>query len=103
MTEKQKVVEKIYRFIVSKSIEKELTKCEKRILRFVIQGYSNNAIADKICVHVKTVKFHKSNIYKKISHLKGKGCIAEKNAITKALFNFILHNEEAYLPSGASH
>ena len=43
-----------------------LTPREFEILRLVVAGYTNKAIAAEICISEKTVEFHLDNIYKKI-------------------------------------
>jgi DNA-binding NarL/FixJ family response regulator len=44
-----------------------LTKREVEILRLVAEGYSNSQAAEMLWVTEQTVKFHLSNIYKKLS------------------------------------
>ena len=48
------------------SIKPELTARELEILRWVAAGESNNAIARQLFVTEQTVKFHLSNIYRKL-------------------------------------
>ena len=43
-----------------------LTKRELEILKHVAEGHSNNAVARKLWVTEQTVKFHLSNIYRKL-------------------------------------
>ncbi len=47
---------------VSDLNEYELTKREKEILLLVIEGLSNREIAEQLCISVKTVETHRSNI-----------------------------------------
>ena len=44
-----------------------LTKRETEILRLVAEGYSNSQVAEALWVTEQTVKFHLSNIYKKLN------------------------------------
>jgi DNA-binding NarL/FixJ family response regulator len=44
----------------------DLTSREVEVLRLVLAGYTNRAIAAEICISEKTVEFHLDNIYKKI-------------------------------------
>jgi DNA-binding NarL/FixJ family response regulator len=48
------------------SIKPDLTARELEILRWVAAGESNNAIARQLFVTEQTVKFHLSNIYRKL-------------------------------------
>lgn len=44
----------------------ELTKAEERVYRLVTLGLSNKSIGEELFVCEKTVKFHLTNVYKKI-------------------------------------
>lgn len=44
----------------------DLTVREKEILRFVLTGRTNKAIAAAMCISEKTVEFHLDRIYTKI-------------------------------------
>jgi DNA-binding NarL/FixJ family response regulator len=44
----------------------DLTPREVEILRLILAGHTNRAIASKIFISEKTVEFHLDNIYKKI-------------------------------------
>lgn len=44
----------------------DLTPREVQILRLILAGHTNRAIASKIFISEKTVEFHLDNIYKKI-------------------------------------
>ena len=44
----------------------DLTPRELEILRLVLAGYTNQAIADEISISTKTVEFHLTHIYTKI-------------------------------------
>ena len=43
-----------------------LTVREKEILRFIVLGYANKEIADKLSISVKTVENHKTNMMQKL-------------------------------------
>jgi two-component system response regulator NreC len=43
-----------------------LTNKEKEILRYIVNGYSNNDIADDISISVRTVETHRANIMRKL-------------------------------------
>ena len=44
----------------------DLTKREAETLRLAAEGYSNAQLAEMLCVTEQTVKFHLSNIYRKL-------------------------------------
>ena len=44
-----------------------VTGSERAVLYGVLLGMSNQEIADELCVQEKTVKFHVTSIYKKLS------------------------------------
>jgi len=44
----------------------ELTERERDVLRCMVDGLSNNEIADRLVISLGTVKFHISNIYQKL-------------------------------------
>lgn len=44
----------------------KLTKREKEILKLVVEGLSNQEIADKLFVNIRTVETHKTNIMNKL-------------------------------------
>jgi len=46
--------------------EQKLTSRESEILKLVAEGYSNQLIADKLCISVRTVESHKNHIMQKL-------------------------------------
>ena len=46
--------------------EQKLTPRESEILQMVAQGYSNQLIADKLYISVRTVESHKNHIMQKL-------------------------------------
>ncbi len=46
---------------------KKLSRCEVEVVILVVQGLINREVANKLCVAEKTVKFHLTNVYKKLN------------------------------------
>ena len=46
--------------------EKGLSKRESEVVILVVQGLTNKQVADQLCVAEKTVKFHLTNVYKRM-------------------------------------
>jgi len=44
----------------------QLTKRERQILQLAVEGYSNAQLASMLWVTEQTVKFHLSNVYRKL-------------------------------------
>ncbi len=44
-----------------------LTQREKQILKLIAEGHKNRAIADLLCISIKTVEKHRANLMKKLS------------------------------------
>lgn len=63
-----------------------LSQREKEVLEWVVKGYSNKEIADKLIISVKTVETHKSNIMEKL-RFKTRPELVEY-AYRKGLLNF---------------
>ena len=42
----------------------DLTKAQLRVAELILDGHSNDAIAKQLFVHIKTVKYHISHVYK---------------------------------------
>lgn len=51
---------------IQKAFE-SLTEREQAILRLVVQGMKNQQIAEELCIAVRTVEVHRSNLMKKFS------------------------------------
>jgi DNA-binding CsgD family transcriptional regulator len=51
---------------VASEVAPELTRREMEILRLVAEGHSNSQLARMLWVTEQTVKFHLSNIYRKL-------------------------------------
>ena len=45
---------------------KGLSRRETEVVVLVLQGLTNKQVADKLCVAEKTIKFHLTNIYKRM-------------------------------------
>jgi len=43
-----------------------LSKRESEVVILVVQGLTNKQVADRLCVAEKTVKFHLTNVYKRM-------------------------------------
>jgi len=54
-------------FINRQKEEVILTKREKDILYFIANGFSNQDIADKLNISIRTVETHKSNLMQKLN------------------------------------
>ena len=46
--------------------ERGLSKRESEVVILVVQGLTNRQVADQLCVAEKTVKFHLTNVYKRL-------------------------------------
>jgi DNA-binding NarL/FixJ family response regulator len=45
---------------------RQLTNREIEILNLLAWGWNNRQIADRLCITIRTVKFHTTNIYEKL-------------------------------------
>lgn len=54
------------RKIKSTSAWETITRREREVLKLIGEGYKNKEIADLLCISVKTVEKHRSNIMKKL-------------------------------------
>lgn len=65
-----------------------VTQREKDVLKLVGEGYKNKEIADYLCISVKTVEKHRSNIMRKLDVHTSSGLTAvaiEKGLVTKTV------------------
>ena len=44
-----------------------LSKREREVFQWIVRGYSNQEVADKLCVSVKTVETHRAHILEKLA------------------------------------
>jgi len=64
-----------------------VTQREREVLKLVGEGYKNKEIADYLCISVKTVEKHRSNIMRKLDVHTSSGLTAvaiEKGLVTRA-------------------
>lgn len=54
------------RIVKTKTTWDTLTKREREILKLIAEGYKNKEIADYLCVSLKTVEKHRTNLMKKL-------------------------------------
>jgi DNA-binding NarL/FixJ family response regulator len=52
--------------VISSTAKQLLTEREKEIVQFVIHGYRNKQIAEKLSISEQTVKNHLHNIFEKL-------------------------------------
>ena len=50
----------------AKQVLQSLTKREREVLGFVVKGMKNQEMADLLCVSLRTIEVHRSNVMKKI-------------------------------------
>ena len=70
----------------------ELTVRELDVLAFLVNGDSNNTIAEKLCITEHTVKAHLTQIYKKL------GVTNRTSAAIKAKDNNIIPHQDSTQP-----
>jgi DNA-binding NarL/FixJ family response regulator len=51
--------------LAGKSVLDAVTQREKEVLKLLAEGYQNREIADMLCISVKTVEKHRSNLMTK--------------------------------------
>ena len=70
--------------------ERGLSKRESEVVILVVQGLTNKQVADRLCVAEKTVKFHLTNVYKRMK-------ISRRSQIiwTLPMAQFIEHAQSA--------
>ena len=54
------------KFLQEYLLKKNLSKREVEVVMLVLQGLTNREVANNLCVAEKTVKFHLTNVYKKM-------------------------------------
>ena len=67
-----------------------ITQREREVLKLVGEGYKNKEIADYLCISVKTVEKHRSNIMRKLDVHTSSGLTAiaiEKGLVTRTATN----------------
>jgi len=50
----------------TKQISEEFSEYERRIIECCFEGLSGKMIADRLCISLRTVDWHKSNIFRKL-------------------------------------
>ena len=73
--------------------ERGLSKRESEVVILVVQGLTNKQVADQLCVAEKTVKFHLTNVYKRMK-------ISRRSQIiwTLPMAQFIEHAKDIQQP-----
>ena len=74
--------------------ERGLSKRESEVVILVVQGLTNKQVADQLCVAEKTVKFHLTNVYKRMK-------ISRRSQIiwTLPMAQFIEHAKDIQQPT----
>lgn len=62
-TKKESTLQSVDDFVLLES----LTKREKNIFKFVVEGYTNQKISEELFISIETVKTHRKNMYKKLN------------------------------------
>ncbi len=73
------VARKVISSMRTEKTDIHLTKQESMLLKFMVEGFSNKEISEKMFISLSTVKFHTSNIYEKL------GVNSKTDAVTKAI------------------
>ena len=55
------------KFLRKDLLKKNLSKREIEVVMLVLEGSTNREVAHNLCVAEKTVKFHLTNVYKKLN------------------------------------
>ncbi|MCY4512072.1 MAG: helix-turn-helix transcriptional regulator, partial [Bdellovibrionales bacterium] len=55
------------KFLRKDLLKKNLSKREIEVVMLVLEGSTNREVAHDLCVAEKTVKFHLTNVYKKLN------------------------------------
>ena len=74
------------KLILDFSKDYNLTKSEKNIFPYKVKAQTNKEIADRFCVVEKTIKFHVSNIFKKLE-------VKNSTALVYKVFSTIIENK----------
>ena len=94
----QSFSEESKKFLKDYLFTKKLSKREIEVVMLVIQGMTNREVANQLCIAEKTVKFHLTNVYKRLG-------IARRSQIFWALplVDFIsLNKKNSNLDSSSS-
>lgn len=84
---------------------KGLTSRELEVVELVITGLANNDVADRLCVVPNTVKYHLTNIYKRLG-IKNRTQLMylylRREVPFKVVSETIVYKVDAVLPGGVS-
>lgn len=84
------------------SVDVNLSKSEKDVLVYLIQGISNKEIGDKLFVTEKTIKFHLTNIYRKHDVKSRSELVAKLNGVGNQFFRkAVMQNSNNQLSTGS--
>ena len=78
MTMSMGLARKVIDYFHTQQPAEPLTSREQEVLSYLLQGESNDAIAEKLHIDVVTIKFHNKNIYRKM-HVSNKIELLQKN------------------------
>jgi two-component system response regulator TtrR len=53
--------------LYAKKVLQNLTKREREVLDLVVKGLKNQEMANQLCVSLRTIEVHRSNVMKKLS------------------------------------
>ena len=82
---------------IFESMNRKLTKMEKKVFFYTIIGYKNEKISEKLKIRIKTVKFHLGNVFKKLK-------VDSRHSLIwcldlKTLFSVVIPFEENSVPT----
>ena len=75
-----------------------LSKSEENVVTYLKQGYSNQEIANKLFLSVKTIKFHLTNIFKKYDVKSRSELIVQLNGYTQTNRELVMDTTNNKLP-----
>ena len=78
-----------------------LSRRESEVVILVVQGLTNKQVADQLCVAEKTVKFHLTNVYKRMK-ISRRSQIIWTLPMTRFIDN-VKDNTEPVVPTPAHH